>query len=117
VFRLNVFVFLVTPFFANQIFHSVKCLVFCWFIVVLWISLYGVFYSVYSVNATILVVFFVLVKNMLIELERFTAAAVCSSCSIFISYKYNYDMCSVSIGLIFVLLPQSIDTGKYACFA
>jgi hypothetical protein len=67
-------------------------------------------------NVTILVVFFVLVKNMLNQYESFAAAAGCKSYSVSVSYKYNYDMYGVIIRLIFVLLPQLIDAGKYAGF-
>lgn len=67
-------------------------------------------------NVTVLVVFFVLVKNMLNQHESFAAAAGCKAYNISVSYKYNYDMYSVIIRLIFALLPQLIDTGKYACF-
>lgn len=67
-------------------------------------------------NVTILVVFFILVKNMLNQHESFAAAAGCKSYSVLVSYKYNYAMYSVIIRLIFVLIPQLIDSGKYACF-
>jgi hypothetical protein len=68
------------------------------------------------VNVTILVVFFVLVKNVLNQHESFAAAAGCKSYSVSVSYKYNHDMYSVIIRLIFVLLPQLIDAGKYVVF-
>ena len=55
-------------------------------------------------------------KKMLNQHESFAAAAGCKSYSVSISYKCNYDMYSVIIRLIFVLLPQLIVTGKYASF-
>jgi hypothetical protein len=68
------------------------------------------------VNVTILAVFFVLVKNMLHQHGSFAAAAGCKSYNVSVSYKYNYDRCSIISRLIFVVLPHLFDTDKYACF-
>jgi len=55
-------------------------------------------------------------KNMLNQHESLAAAAGCKSYSVSVSHKYSYDRYSVIIRLIFVLLRQLIDAGKYACF-